>query len=444
MRVGRYELLAPFASGGMATIHVGHLSGTGGFDKPVAIKVPNADAASDPQFRAMFLDEARIAARIASPYVVATLDVLEDGPNLYQVMEYVNGPSLSATLKALHARDERMPISIALAIIVDMLEGLHAAHEAVDTRGAPLAVVHRDVSPQNVLISDDGIAKLINFGIASASGKLHLTQPGDLKGKASYMAPEQVEARAIDRRVDVYAAGLVLYEVLVGARAFQGADFATTVVKHLLESAPDPRATRADVPAGLAAIVARATERKPHDRYATARAMADALVALPVQRATAREVGAWLIDVQREFFVARRELLERPRVATDDATTAHTRVARTPQAKLRSWRWVGASALLVLGLGASAFVAVSMQTRTPVHAVQPQPLVAVTPSPTMPSAEPSAAVVEPTAADRAYVTKPPNRTHTRPHPSASTTVAAQPCCAGDLRIRFGECFNNCP
>src|ERR1019366_7046955 len=194
--VGRYLLHGEIASGGMGTAHF----------------------ARDPEFVKMFYDEARLAACIAHPNVVPTLDVFAEGDEVFLVMEYVRGVSLAQLARMGRVAGARMPANIGLAVVGGMLQGLHAAHEARNDRGEPLELVHRDVSPQNVLVGIDGIARLLYFGVAKAAGRLQTTREGQLKGKLAYMAPEQVHGAALTRRADIYGASVVLWEVLTGRR----------------------------------------------------------------------------------------------------------------------------------------------------------------------------------------------------------------------------------
>src|SRR4030088_3091893 len=177
----------------MATVHFGRLQGAAGFARSVAIKSLHPQYAKDPDFVAMFLDEARLAARIAHPNVVPTLDVVSQGDDLLLVMEYVRGSALSRLVRPLTQKGERMPQRIAGSIVSGVLRGLHAAHEAKSEIGEPLDIVHRDVSPQNVLVGTDGIARVLDFGVAKAAGRCYTTRDGNIKGKVPYMAPEQLE-----------------------------------------------------------------------------------------------------------------------------------------------------------------------------------------------------------------------------------------------------------
>jgi serine/threonine-protein kinase len=292
-REGRYVVGDEIAAGGMATVHLGRMLGDAGFARTVAVKRLHPHFAKDPDFAAMLLDEGRLAARIAHLNVVPTLDVVSTGKDLFVVMEYVHGEALSALLKAVVKRRERIPPRVAAAILAGALRGLHAAHEARDAHGRLLDVVHRDVSPQNILVGADGIARVLDFGIAKAAGRAHVTEVGQIKGKFAYMPPEQLHGEALDRRADVYAAGVVLWESLVGARLFAGTD-QTPNLARLLEARVDAPSAR--VP-GLAPaydeVALRALARAPEGRFPTALAMAEALEACgPV--ATPAEVGAWV------------------------------------------------------------------------------------------------------------------------------------------------------
>lgn len=441
-------------------MHFGRLAAPGGFQKTVVIKVPHTALAHDADFRAMFLDEARIASCIRSEHVVQTLDVLEVNDAIFQIMEYANGPSLSTLLKLVRARSEELPISIVLAIVVDALEGLHAAHEATDGRGAPLSIVHRDVSPQNVIVVDTGVAKVLDFGVASAAGKLHLTQPGDVKGKISYMAPEQIEARPVDRRADVYAAGVVLFEALTGRRPFVADELSAVALMHVLEAPPDPTLYRAEIPAALARVIARALEKQPRARYATARAMADALLALPTPRATAHEVADWLRDAAGSWLRERAELLSTLADAeewTGEVAGTVTAPTEGPKPRRRAVTWVASAGLVGVALAAGAF-GLSRASRSQVAVAAPPTSAHAAPAASAaPEARASAAPEAresassaPSAAAAVAPVETVKRVAPVPHPTARApapeagVAALPPCCAGDLRLRMTGCADNCP
>jgi len=275
--IGRYALFSELASGGMATVYIGRLLGPVGFSRTVAIKRLHPTFARDPEFVAMFLDEARLAARIRHPNVVPTLDVVATQGELFLVMEYVQGESLSRLVRAASKHAERTPPRIASSIVSGALLGLHAAHEARDERGIALGLVHRDVSPQNVLVGSDGIARVLDFGVAKAVGRVHTTREGQIKGKLGYMAPEQLHAEQVTRQADIYAAAVVLWEALTGRKLFTG-DSEAIVIARIVQHAIDPPSKYApEVSPELDAVVMKGLAAKPVDRYATAREMALAL-----------------------------------------------------------------------------------------------------------------------------------------------------------------------
>lgn len=293
--LGRYVLYDEIAAGGMAAVHVARLHGAVGFSRIVAIKRLHARRARDPYFVRMFLEEARIASRVKHPNVVSTFDFVADESEVFLVMEYVNGESLEKIMSGLPSP---MPAPVAVSILCGVLEGLHAAHEATSDSGEPLLVVHRDVSPHNVLVGSDGVARLFDFGIAKAIDSAEDTREGVVKGKVAYMAPEQVRG-AIDRRSDVYAAGVMLWELLVSRRRHAGEAndqlFLKLARNELTPLAP-PSSLVADLPPGIDDVVARATASDPNARFSTARDMALALEAAMLP-APAREVAHWLRDV---------------------------------------------------------------------------------------------------------------------------------------------------
>ncbi len=280
-RLDRYEILAELASGGMATVYLGRLPGAGGFERLVAIKRLHPHLERDTSFVSMFLDEARIAARIRHPNVVSTLEIGTAERGYFLVMDYVEGPTLSRLLSKAAQVGDRIPTKVALRILHDTLSGLHAAHELTDEQGKPLHIVHRDVSPQNVLIGTDGTSRITDFGVARAMNRLSHTSTGQLKGKLGYMAPEQARGEEVDRRADLFAAGIMLWEVLAGRRLFKGRSETDAETLHrVLQMEIPPVATQnPDVTAALDAVLLRALDRDLSRRFATAADFVDALEA---------------------------------------------------------------------------------------------------------------------------------------------------------------------
>ncbi|WP_437776603.1 protein kinase domain-containing protein [Sorangium sp. So ce1097] len=275
LHAGRYESLRAIASGGMATVYLGRALGAGGFERLVALKMMHPHIAAEPEFVAMFLDEARLAARVRHPNVVATFDLVEDP--LCLVMEYIEGPSLHLLLRTCARAKRPVPLGIALRIFLDVLAGLHAAHELTGSDGEPLHLVHRDVSPQNVLVGVDGVARITDFGVARAETRLMSTRGNALKGKLAYMAPEQIRAQQVDRRSDVYSAGVVLWEMLTEERLFK-ADNDGALIAQILQGPPTgPRGVMPSVPAAIDLICLRALSTDPNGRFPSAAAFAEAL-----------------------------------------------------------------------------------------------------------------------------------------------------------------------
>jgi len=271
-RIGDYELIANLRAGGMATLFLGRRVGAAGFTRDVAIKIVQPHFAQDEQFRQMFLDEAMLSSRIQHPNVVHVEELGEHEGSHFLVMEYVHGCSLSQLQRALFARGRRLSPAFAVRIAMHVADALHAAHETCDETGRKLNVVHRDVSPENVLLAYAGHVKLIDFGIAKAYGRRHRTQDGLLKGKFRYMAPEQAYAREIDRRTDIYQLGILLWELLTLRRLF---DAETDV--ELLQQVREPKIVAPStlvpgiVPALDAAIMS-ALDPNPKNRPADAQA----------------------------------------------------------------------------------------------------------------------------------------------------------------------------
>ena len=304
--VGRYALYNEIAAGGMATIHLGRLLGPVGFARTVAVKRLHPQFAKDPEFVSMFLDEARLAARVQHPNVVATIDVVATDGELFLIMDYVRGESLSKILRAVRKQNRRVPPRIAAAIMCGFLHGLHAAHEAKNERGEPLGLVHRDVSPQNVLVGSDGIARVLDFGIAKAAGRIQVTRDGQIKGKLAYMPPEQLAGRDLSRAVDIYASAVVMWETLTAERLFKGDTEAETLAKILRDPVPPPSTIVPNLPAGFDAALLKALSREVSKRHATAKELA-----LELERccgiASPTEVGEWVEEVVGHVLNAREE-----------------------------------------------------------------------------------------------------------------------------------------
>ncbi|MBW2465343.1 MAG: serine/threonine protein kinase, partial [Deltaproteobacteria bacterium] len=274
---GRYRLKYQIASGGMASVFLAGAAGAAGFEKPVAIKRMHPHLARRKEYVEMFLDEARITSRINHPNVCQVFDFGETEGAYYMALEYLVGEPLTTILAHVQKRGTYQFApwrAIAARVCVAMCEGLHAAHELRDSDGQRLDVVHRDVSPSNVIVTFDGGVKVVDFGVAKARGRLHQTTTGTLKGKFSYMAPEQVGGRGVDARSDIWSIGVCLWEMLTCKRLFRRASEMETLIAVGQGDIPNPSDLVPEIPPELAAIALRALDRNPDGRYANAREMA--------------------------------------------------------------------------------------------------------------------------------------------------------------------------
>jgi serine/threonine-protein kinase len=275
--LGRYELLLPIAKGGMAEVWAARLHGTRGFQKVVAIKTILSGAIDDARMEEMFLVEAEIASQIHHPNVVGTIDLGEHEGVLYLVMEWVDGESLNVLMQKA-ASQGGVPLPIGVNLIGQACQGLYAAHNLRDDQGSLLGVVHRDVSPHNLLVTYSGTAKVVDFGIAKATSQASSTEAGEVKGKFAYMAPEQVRAQAVDARTDLFALGILLYQITTGKHPFRGENPAETLQNICAERGPiPPGAFLPDYPAELEAVVLKALAKNPDDRFSSANEMLTAL-----------------------------------------------------------------------------------------------------------------------------------------------------------------------
>ncbi|RYE89305.1 MAG: serine/threonine protein kinase, partial [Myxococcales bacterium] len=267
--IGRYEFLIPVAEGGMASVWAARMKGTRGFQKNLAVKMMLSSLSDNPQFEQMFLDEARIASKIHHPNVVEIFDLGEESEVLYIVMEYIDGEPLSTVFRTAQKK-QGVPLPIALRIISEACAGLHAAHELLDDSGELLGLVHRDVSPQNILVSYDGAVKIVDFGVALAEGRnSDKTSAGTVKGKAPYMSPEQALGRPLDRRTDIFALGIVLYHLTTGRHPFR-ADTDILTLHNIIENEPPaPSSIVASYPRPLESVVLKAIEKNADKRFQT-------------------------------------------------------------------------------------------------------------------------------------------------------------------------------
>ena len=396
-RIGRYEIVRRLALGGMAEIYLARMTGVAGFAKHVVLKRILPSFAQDAEFVRMFLNEARYAATLDHPNISHVYDFGQEGGLYYYAMEYLHGDDCRALLRELAGKRERMPLAHALTIVVGAATGCHFAHELVGDDDQPLGLVHRDVSPSNVVVTFTGAVKLVDFGIAKATSREDATAAGVTKGKLAYMAPEQCRAEPLDRRVDVYALGVLLYELTTQRRAFTGDNDAAIIWAVMSGQVTWPSALVADYPPALEAIVKRAMHFDRAERYPTARALAEAV------EGYARDAGlALAANGLAEFFTAVmgarpepwREHGERAATANPTATpSGATPSGTTPSVTQGS---DDAPTYTPAGLARTPLAGVpSLPGPSPLHAPGSPPLVAPPPR------APTAPAIAPTIAPRA-------------------------------------------
>ncbi len=320
---GKHRFIAALGHGGMADVYLAVTVGPAGFNKLLVIKRLRQNLTDEPQLRAMFLDEARLAARLNHRNVVQTNEIGLVDEQYFIAMEYLDGQPLNRIFaRARHEKSE-VPLGIALHILCDVLAGLQYAHDLADYDGSPLHVVHRDVSPQNVFVTYDGQTKIVDFGIARAARRMVETQAGVLKGKVSYMAPEQAFSPScdIDGRADVFSVGVMLWEAIAGKRLWQGLGDPEILV-NLLKEMPRVRDVVPGVLPELAAISERALARDPDERYPSASALRAELEPCIEKlgfKVTAEEVGAYVRDLFAAPRAELRVIIDRQLAALDDA-----------------------------------------------------------------------------------------------------------------------------
>ncbi len=450
--VGRYLLHRQIARGGMATIHIARLMGDVGFSRIVAAKRMHPELAEDSEFVAMFLDEARIASKVQHRNVVNVLDVVTLGDEVMLVQEYVHGAPLSALLRAAHEANASVPVPVAAAIACHILAGLHAAHETRDEMGEPLHIVHRDVSPQNIMVGADGTARLLDFGVAKAAMGAHVSRKGTFKGKLGYSAPEQIRGEAT-RQSDVYALGVVLWELLVGHRLHNRAQGEAELIAEIIagklptitqELAADRNFIgpyRWRELETIEPVIRKALDVHAKRRWQTAADMEEAIAAA-VPIASPADIAAWLRAVGQHFLDEREQMIAEEEASWRRAGSGHPTVSARPVriasgtgtnpsipllVEPTGWRrapaaWIAALAVVFVGVVA-LLVRDLNRTVTYTPAAPPPPLEA-TAAPPIVRAEPIA--TQPSVATPALRTSAPAAAPAPTAPPAPTSAPANP------------------
>jgi serine/threonine-protein kinase len=322
--IGRYRLIATLGSGGMAHVYLAVMRGRGGFSKLVVLKIPHDAVAEDPGLLAMFLDEARLAARFSHPNVVQTYEIVEESGRNIIVMEYLDGQTLNELIVRAKKTERPLPLAMHLRIVVEALYGLHYAHELKDYDGTPINLVHRDVSPHNIFVTFDGQVKVLDFGVAKATISSHVTEAGTFKGKVRYMSREQLAGTQVDRRADIFAVGVLLWEAATGSKLWKETPDVEVISNVLGGNLPSPREANPEIDDKLEAIIRRATSPEREDRYPTCLDLqADIesyLEGLPLKQ-TLRDVAPYLAGLFAETRA------QRTRTIDDQAARAEAEVS---------------------------------------------------------------------------------------------------------------------
>jgi serine/threonine-protein kinase len=405
LTVGRYSLVSRIAVGGMAEIWLARQVGLQGFEKFVVIKRIIDGLGADPEFVEMFLDEARIAAQLNHPHIVQIFDLGMEAGAYYIAMEYLPGEDLTTIVRAGNRQNKPMPLTYAVRIIADAAEGLNYAHAKTGPNGASLGIVHRDVSPQNLLVTYDGQLKVVDFGIAKAANRETKTIAGHVKGKTAYMSPEQARGQPLDGRSDIFALGIILFELVTRTRLFQYPDpLVALQVIASNDEIPFAHDRNPEVPLELSYIIAGALRRDITQRYSTARAFQNALEEwLRGQQEVpgSAELGAYMQQLFASRIQERAQLLEAARNGELTSTRARKMMVSdtgrsmpgNPVApeeitlltgKQHRWRWGAALAVLVLLAGVGVTAAL-WPTPAPDPVVEPVPVTSpAPPQPPMP------------------------------------------------------------
>ncbi|MEZ4225162.1 MAG: serine/threonine-protein kinase [Polyangiaceae bacterium] len=306
-RVGRYSLLAPIGSGGLANVYLGRAQGVGGFTRQVAVKILHPHLREQRELMDQLIQEAKVVSQIRHPNVVQVLDVGEDTHGVFIVMDYVEGDSLATLLRWARSEGPALPRSIALRILADALDGLQAAHAARDEDGTSLGLVHRDFSPQNLMVGTDGVTRLIDFGVAKLARSAIQTRTGLIKGKVAYMAPEQTRGQPVDQRCDLWAAGVVIWETFAGRRLFRRGDDLSTMLEIASGEIPDLGSEPGDMPQGAVAATRAVLRRPPAERSASAAELKQLLLSGADAVAGCEEVALYVRTLAGPRLLERRE-----------------------------------------------------------------------------------------------------------------------------------------
>jgi serine/threonine-protein kinase len=401
-QVGRYEALLPIGRGGMARVYLGRVQGIGGFERLVALKVMHEHLRDEPEFVRAFLAEAKLAARLRHPNIVSVLDAGHCDLGVYLAMDYVEGDTLSGLVHKASERGATVPIGIALRVLGDALIGLHETHELRDN-GVLIGLVHRDFSPQNILVGVDGIARLTDFGVAKVTNAAGGTETGFIKGKLGYMSPEQARGRKLDRRADIWSAGVVAWELLTGVRLYPRGDDAATLLR-IVSGKPTPlRAVRPDLDPAIEACVARALAPDTRERWESAEEFRRGLIdAWGGPIADVADVAAY---VRREVAGTLEERARQISLRAEESPSRRAAVAPTlsaPRARFGKRRIGAAVALCTVAAGSVAWALHARTRPAAVASAPPLPPVGTTstgpPIPEEPPAPPPPAAATVAAA----------------------------------------------
>jgi serine/threonine protein kinase/tetratricopeptide (TPR) repeat protein len=369
--LGKYEILHPLARGGMAELYLARSSGIEGFEKQVVLKKILPELAQNAEFVERFLDEARLAATLHHSNIAQVYDVGQDGGSYFFAMEYVPGEDLRALLNEVSKRNQTVPLEVAISILIGVCAGLHYAHEKVDSDGKSLGIIHRDVSPSNVVVSWDGTVKVVDFGIAKAAHRSSETETGRVRGKFAYMSPEQCRAQPLDRRSDIFSLGVVMFELTTCTRLFRGESDFDSMKAVVEDPIPRPSEKRPDYPPELEAVVMKTLARDPAERYATAEELQLALEAFARERKLAVStvtVARYMESMFGQRVSTWRETGQDPRAAQEHATRTlpsqpSAGASSLPEPRARRWgRNIALGGALLAVLGAAGLTAMKLRS----------------------------------------------------------------------------------